>query len=440
MYRKRPVLHPAVPVGEPLEVAAEIAASAIPDDKAFVHLHDGAHRTVRAIFDQLRDGPLENAMLAWRLLGMKFPRYFTDEQRTAAAGLIEYYRLTGRMGGNGYDDWVRELPEPHPYCSKTKLKRVLGPSWDDVKRNVFGLPARDSASVTLASTNAPFADELLERSVLTWADEHDEFCDCRLLQRCYLGWAERELAGPATRFENLPATYAPFKRWGGWRGTLLHCGLLERRLKRPDGTRETSGLLAARDLYAEDRLIDAITTAAGVLGPRIGVYRYQRWVDEQIERALDAGRMLVLPHHTTILGHFKHWPRALHAAGVITEIEMHERLRDEGFSDDELIDAAVEAQLAFGTGISPAQYKGWRAERRRIAREDGAIVKVPTEATIRPRLGGGTQTPSGNWRGGDWDQAMAFARRKRPDVHVPTSRRPPARAGRAGHDRRPPKT
>jgi hypothetical protein len=393
-----------------------------------VHLHDGAHRQVRAIYAQPGDGPLEDAMLIWRLLGARFPRYFTDEQRAAAAGLIEYHRPTGRMGRGGYDTWVRHLDGMHPYRSSGMLKRVLGPSWDDVKRNVFGLPERDSAAVTLASTNAPFPTWVLEQSVRAWATEHPDFCECQLRQSCYLRWAKRELAGPEPRWENLPATWFPFRRFGGWAGTLEHCGVYNRRRDRT---------VEPEDLYAERRLVHAVQTAAAVLGPRMGVYRYQRWVDEQVNRALEEGRLLVLPHHSTILRHYTHWPRALRAAGVISEAEMLARLRDEHFTDDELIDAAVEAQLEYGTGISPAQYKTWRSERRRHAAEDGVYLRVPTEATIRPRLGDGIQYPSGHWRGGDWNKAMAYARKQRPDVHVPATRRPPSRAGRKGHARRP---
>jgi len=396
-------------VKEPTEVA-EFAA-----DERFASHPSRAHPTVRAIFAVLRDGAEADARVVFRTLGERLQdEPMTERQSQLAAGLVEYRCQTGRTDAKGYDAWVRSQPRPHPFRSTGALRTALGPSWKEVRGRVFGEAFQDVGSGRLNLLGGHFTDDELLDAVRAWAAETDG----PLSQPRFFEWTRQELGRDQPRFDNLPVTWSAYMRFGGWKATLSQLDLLVRRYKQPTPTKHVRMPVGVRADYSDEKLKATLQAAAASVGRHLSYYAYQRWADALISNAIEEGKLINIAHYSTYRRRWGTWPRALAAAGIIDEAELQARTRDDYYADDELIDILVEAIQTVGTEMTPKQYRQWAQTRRAHLARDGEPERIPSQPTMRVRLGGG-DTATG---GGDWEHAKARAIASRPAIKPPLTR------------------
>lgn len=247
-----------------------------------------------------------------------------------------------------------------------------------------------------------------------WIAEVDaDHPDRPLAQADYVAWRNRMVRSPKADGVRLPTVPTLMKYLGGWGAVLAELGELDRHpdvvaaRRRLDSSPQAGWAIAAvRSLELESAPAPAADEgfehAAGWLRwmtaplsakERTGLemHRWDLLRAALIVRLAGLGRHLEIPSAEGIKSRAddRSWPTAKLRAGIVDPACGNCSPTTRSFDDEELIDALAAAARALGRPPTRGEYEAYRQQE---ARAGGP--RLPSEATIRMRLGSGNSWAS----------------------------------------------
>lgn len=304
------------------------------------------------------------------------------EEKRVLAVAHECYAEMGKLSNRAYVAWTEKYPDRR-LPSESYLRTVLGGprrSWIVVKQRVTGGPAPDISTATRVAALGPFFErEDLDPAIHAFAGENDG----PLLLREFVAWCKREIAKPRSRFARLPESADPVRRvYTSWKAALESNELGHRRQR---ARRREFTDLDRRYAIAAIRNC-ALRLSVGWFGPT----QYTEWRRITVTHIKAGGGRPRIPDVQRIREMFGGWELALLEAGVIDAEEAAEHAgRGRDCEDLILYETLADAMNEYGEEISVPQFNRYRLERLITSADEGRPARVPSEGTIRARLGGG---------------------------------------------------
>jgi hypothetical protein len=331
--------------------------------------------------------PADRRYLVAALRDASSAREPADDDATRAACRETYERYVRETGGtshHGYLNWhKKQQDETLPTAGQIR-HHLGGGSWD-VVTDKYGAKPRADASVRQLRALGPF---FVEEEVLAPLAVYGASPGWKTLKG-FLDFCRRELAKPNPRWVRLPLSASPIHRLfpdGGLREALARLGLEDRHI-----SNRRRAPRRWQHSWDQDEAHPFLEKAVEHLGAGISEETYDRWA--QAQRAhLRAQRITQprVPSSKKIAELFGSFIYALLDLGVVDAVEALKRSSRGGpkLPDDELRAALADAMWEEGDDISPDLYTEVRLRWFTEAVERREVIRVPSETSIRIRIGG----------------------------------------------------
>lgn len=248
-----------------------------------------------------------------------------------------------------YERWRISQGDPsNP--SATYISNAFGNSWAKAMDAIGRKVSLDHKAFRLRSAGEVISDAQAIEDLRQCADELGVEA---LLFRDYRRWAlSKQSEGRVT----LISSESFSRRFGSFAQALDLAGLRSGRSR--------LGSWAGQVHYSKENAIECLRRASEATQPDAGLTQagYRDWRIEELSRNDEASAWTVIPSYQTISRCFGSWPRALLAAGLISEGRAAQNARGRGqrMSREQIASGLIRASKDLGLSFTGYEYARWR--------------------------------------------------------------------------------
>lgn len=285
-----------------------------------------------------------------------------------------------------YNHWRDHLVADRcEWLSDKAIRNAFANSWTTML-SALGSAGQDAGAQRLVALRKYTPAGLLA-TIAAWHDSLDDdavSADAIKQEALHAWMKERRVAGDRPDLE-LPSDNGIWVRhFGGWFEALAAAGILS---QRAGASRSTRGGLVD-DATNTQRLLEDLVRARDDLKKVPSYTTFNAWVAREVNKGRERNEVLILHGAPVYRKEFGSWPRALYAAGLIDEADMHRREAHATKYTDEQIFECLERHLrSEGLGISTPGYAAWQSKDRALRAEEGDSRPSPSERLLRKRFG-----------------------------------------------------